>query len=101
MNSPDAISPTAIMLNDRNSSTKYDAAEGHLVFDTDKGPIYNYDGQHRELGYRFRLEDDESFSEFAIPVVMTRGMDKLTEMTQFQTINSTAKGVATSLVNAI
>ena len=28
-------------------------------------------------------------------------MDKLTEMLQFQTINSTAKGVATALVNAI
>jgi len=32
---------------------------------------------------------------------MTRGMNKLAEMTQFRTINSTAKGVATALVNAI
>jgi len=32
---------------------------------------------------------------------MTRGMDKLAEMMQFRTINSTAKGVATALVNAI
>ena len=38
---------------------------------------------------------------FHIPIVMTRGVDKLTEMLQFQTINSTAKGVATALVNAI
>jgi DGQHR domain-containing protein len=72
-----------------------------LTFDTEKGPIFNYDGQHRELGYRFRMEVDEAFSEFAIPVVMTRGMDKLTEMMQFRTINSTAKGVPTALVNAI
>jgi DGQHR domain-containing protein len=97
----DAISPTALMLNDRNSVTKYDAKNGELIFDTAKGPIFNYDGQHRELGYRFRLDGDPSFGGFHIPVVMTRGMDKLTEMLQFQTINSTAKGVATALVNAI
>lgn len=97
----DAISPTAIMLNDRNSQSKYDPKNGTLVFDSDKGPIFNYDGQHRQLGYQFHLEADESFAEFPIPVVMTRGMEKLTEMTQFQTINSTAKGVPTALVNAI
>ena len=98
---PDALSPTALMLNDRDSVTEFDAQRNELIFDTTRGPIFNYDGQHRELGYRFRLEDDPSFGEFHIPVVMTRGIDKLTEMLQFQTINSTAKGVATSLVNAI
>ena len=36
-----------------------------------------------------------------MPIIMTRGMEKLAEMTQFQTINSTAKGVPTALVNAI
>ena len=97
----DALSPTALMLNDRHSVTEFDAQRNELLFDTAKGPIFNYDGQHRELGYRFRLEDDPSFGKFCIPVVMTRGIDKLTEMLQFQTINSTAKGVATSLVNAI
>jgi DGQHR domain-containing protein len=101
LEAPDAISPTAIMLNDRHSQTKYDPKTGTLTFDTEKSPIFNYDGQHRELGYRFRFEGDESFGEFPIPVVMTRGIDKLTEMLQFRTINSTAKGVATALVNAI
>lgn len=101
LNEPDAVSPTAIMLNDRNSQTKYDPKTGTLTFDTEKSPIFNYDGQHRELGYRFRFELDEAFGEFAIPVVMTRGMEKLKEMLQFRTINSTAKGVATALVNAI
>src|SRR2546426_40690 len=85
----------------RDWQSKYDTKTGLLTFDDEKGPIFNYDGQHRELGYRFRLDGDESFAEFAIPVVMTRGMEKLTEMLQFQTINSTAKGVATALVNAI
>jgi DGQHR domain-containing protein len=101
LETPAAVSPTAIMLNDRNQQSKYDPKKGMLIFDTDKGPIFNYDGQHRELGYRIRMDGDEAFAEFAIPVVMTRGMEKLTEMMQFRTINSTAKGVPTALVNAI
>lgn len=101
LESPQSISPTALMLNDRDSNTKFDDRKRELVFDSEKGPIYNYDGQHRQLGYGFRLEGDEDFEAFPVPVVMTRGMSKLTEMLQFQTINSTAKGVATSLVNAI
>lgn len=96
-----ALSPTALMLNDRTRVTKWDATKGTLTFDTEKGPIFNYDGQHRNLGYRFRLEGDPTFAEFPVPVIMTRGMDKLSEMLQFRTINSTAKGVATALVNAI
>lgn len=51
----DAKSPTAIMLNDRNSQTTYDPAKAELIFDTERGPIFNYDGQHRKLGYEFRL----------------------------------------------
>ncbi len=98
---PAAISPTAIMLNDRNQQSKHDPKTGMLTFDSEKGPIFNYDGQHRELGYRFRLDGDESFAEFPIPVVMTRGMGKLAEMMQFRTINSKHKGVPTALVNAI
>jgi DGQHR domain-containing protein len=89
------------MLNDRDSQSKYDPKKGELTFDTEKSPIYNYDGQHRQLGYEFRFEAEESFGEFPVPVVLTRGMAKLTEMLQFRTINSTAKGVATALVNAI
>ena len=98
---PEALSPTALMINDRYSVTEYDPTSNQLLFDTTKGPLFNYDGQHRQLGYDFRLKDDPSFGDFHVPVVMTRGIDKLTEMLQFQTINSTGKGVATSLVNAI
>jgi hypothetical protein len=61
------------MLNDRNS--QYDPKKGELTFDSEKGPIFNYDGQRRDLGYRLRLEGDKSFAEFPIPVVMTRGME--------------------------
>jgi len=101
LGAPDAVSPTAIMLNDRHSQTKYDPKSQTLTFDSQGKPIFNYDGQHRELGYRFRFDEDDAFGEFPIPVVMTRGMGKLTEMLQFRTINSTAKGVPTALVNAI
>src|SRR5690242_19392836 len=86
LEAPDATSPTAIMLNDRNRQSKYDSNRGEPNLDTEKGPIFNYDGQHRQLGYEFRLEGDESFAEYAVPVVMTRGMDKLKEMMQFRTI---------------
>src|SRR5687767_10357937 len=41
LGAPDAISPTAIMLNDRNSQTKYDPKTGMLTFDSEKGPIFN------------------------------------------------------------
>lgn len=101
LEAPNAISPTALMLNDRDSQTKFDSKKGELTFDTDKGPIFNYDGQHRELGYGFRFDEEPSFGEFPIPIVMTRSMDKLAEMLQFRIINSTAKGVQTALVNAI
>src|ERR1043166_9296398 len=47
LEAPDAISPTALMLNDRDSQTKYDTKKGELIFDSEKGPIFNYDGQHR------------------------------------------------------
>src|SRR5216684_918007 len=33
LEAPDAISPTAIMLNDRYSRSKYDAKSGELTFD--------------------------------------------------------------------
>src|SRR5437868_7394369 len=36
-----AISPTAIMLNDRNQQSKYDPKTGMLTFDSDKGPVFN------------------------------------------------------------
>jgi DGQHR domain-containing protein len=97
---PDAMSPTAIMLNDRESQIVFDPKTNTMSIDTGR-PLYNYDGQHRGLGYKFRVENDPSFGTFPIPVVITKGIPKLKEMMQFRVINSTAKGVATALVNAI
>ena len=48
--------------NRRDSITNYDSKNSELVFDTSKGPLFNYDGQHRELGYSFRLGDDPFFA---------------------------------------
>src|SRR5687768_4427168 len=42
-----AVSPTALMLNDRNRVSKWDATKGALTFDSERGAIFNYDGQHR------------------------------------------------------
>src|SRR5437899_69005 len=97
---PDAISPTAIMVNDRHSQTEFNPKTGMLSIDGEK-PVFTYDGQHRDRGYEMRFEADDSFGTFPVPVVITRGMSKLAEMIQFRTINTTAKGVATALVNAI
>src|SRR5438874_3872290 len=46
LEAPSAISPTALMLNDRDRVSKFDAKTGLLTFDTEKGPVFNYDGQH-------------------------------------------------------
>ncbi|MBA3753471.1 MAG: DGQHR domain-containing protein [Nitrospira sp.] len=97
---PDAISPTAILLNDRAGDVTYDPRTHTLSID-DASPLFNYDGQHRGLGYKYRVEADPSFGTFPIPVVITKGMSKLKEMTQFRVINTTAKSMATMLVNAI
>jgi DGQHR domain-containing protein len=100
LSQPDAISPTSILLNDRFSQVQFDPRTNTLSIDPTK-PLFNVDGQHRGLGYKFRFEEDAAFGGFPIPVVITKGMPKLKEMIQFRVINSTAKGVATALVNAI
>ncbi|HEX9430594.1 MAG TPA: DGQHR domain-containing protein, partial [Candidatus Bathyarchaeia archaeon] len=96
----DAISPTAIFLNDRLGTTAYDKDRGVLTFDT-AHPVFNVDGQHREGGYELRVRSDPTFGKFPIPVIMTKRLPKLREMIQFNVINDTQKGVATSLVKAI
>jgi DGQHR domain-containing protein len=98
LSQPDAISPTAILLNDRLGATSFD--RGSLTFDP-VHPVFNVDGQHREGGYEIRLKNDPTFGNFPIPVVMTKRMPKLREMIQFNVVNDTQKGVATSLVKAI
>ncbi len=97
---PDAISPTAILLNDRLGATKFDKEKGLLTFDSTH-PVFNVDGQHREGGYEHRLDGDPDFGNFPIPVIMTKHLSKLREMIQFNVINDSQKGVATSLVKAI
>jgi DGQHR domain-containing protein len=92
-----AISPTVILINDREGSCSYNEKTGMLTFDT-KSPLYIYDGQHRQKGIEKALSSKGALAEFPVFAVITSKLPKLKEMTQFKVINGTAKGVKTNLV---
>ena len=92
-----AISPTVLLINDRDEGCKYDEATGELTFDT-KVALFIYDGQHRKDGYIKALLEQYKLADFPVFAVITSAIDKRREMEQFQVINGTAKGVKTNLV---
>jgi DGQHR domain-containing protein len=92
-----AISPTVLLINDREGGCKFDEETGELLFDTDV-TLFIFDGQHRKDGYVKALLDEAKLGEFPVFVVITSDIDKRREMEQFQVINGTAKGVKTNLV---
>lgn len=92
-----AISPTVLLINDREGSCVYNEKTGTLTFDT-KSPLYIYDGQHRDKGFEKALGLKAELADFEVFVVITSKLPKLKEMTQFKVINGTAKGVKTNLV---
>jgi DGQHR domain-containing protein len=101
--SPHALSPTAILLNDRGGAVifKEETSIGNIGFgylEVNVGiPLYECDGQHRDAGYveaiAFGLPED-----FPILVNITTGLSKALEMKQFGTINDEQKGVKTNLL---
>jgi DGQHR domain-containing protein len=93
----EAISPTVLLINDRDGSCKFNEKTGTLTFDV-KSPLYIYDGQHRNKGIEKALAEKEDLAEYPIFVVVASELPKLKEMTQFKVINGTAKGVKTNLV---
>jgi DGQHR domain-containing protein len=93
----EAISPTVLLINDRNGACTYNEKTGMLTFDT-KSALFIYDGQHREKGLDKALSLKADLAEFPIFAVITSELPKLKEMTQFKVINGTAKGVKTNLV---
>jgi DGQHR domain-containing protein len=97
LQSDTAISPTVLLINDRDGSCTYDEKTGMLTFDT-KAVLYIYDGQHRDKGIEKALQNKASLADFPIFAVITSQLPKLKEMTQFKVINGTAKGVKTNLV---
>ena len=93
----EAISPTVLLINDRNGACTFNQTTGALTFDT-KTPLFIYDGQHRDKGLEKALSLKSNLADFPIFVVITSKLPKLKEMTQFKVINGTAKGVKTNLV---
>jgi DGQHR domain-containing protein len=92
-----AISPTVLLINDRDGACTYDEKSAMLSFDL-KSPLYIYDGQHRDKGIEKALLNKAELADFPIFAVITFQLPKLKEMAQFKVINGTAKGVKTNLV---
>ena len=93
----EAISPTVLLINDRNGACAYNEKTGMLTFDT-KSARFIYDGQHRDKGLEKALSLKADLADFPIFAVITSQLPKRKEMTRFKVINGTAKGVKTNLV---
>lgn len=93
-----SISPTVLLINDRDGSCNFDERKGLLSI-KEGASLYIYDGQHREKGFLKALkEDPERFAEFPVFAVITHKLPKLGEMQQFKIINDNTKRVSTALV---
>jgi DGQHR domain-containing protein len=92
-----AISPTVVLVNDRNGACSYDEETGEVTFDSSV-PLFVFDGQHRKDGYNKAYLERPELEGFPALMVVTSDLDKRREMEQFQVINGTAKGVKTNLV---
>lgn len=101
LNFEDAILPTAVLLSARydvefvrngNSNT------GKIIISEDK-PLYIIDGQHRIYGIRAAIETGkaENLYDFPLPCIILSNIDKVVEIRQFYTVNSTQKRVRTDL----
>lgn len=97
-----ALLPTAILLNARNSNLGYDQEAGTVVLDS-ATPLQLVDGQHRVAGFSHAIEHmgETGLLDFEVPVVIMLGLSKVQEMQQFRTVNGTQKSVRTDLVNMI
>jgi DGQHR domain-containing protein len=98
----DSICPTALLLSDRNATTKYDQSTNQITINTDK-PLHIVDGQHRVAGFGYAIVDKkcDELREFQVPVIIVKGLDRTREMQQFRIVNGTAKSVRTDLCNMI
>ena len=95
INKPTSVLPGSILLNLRESATfSSDAEEGSrgvLLIPNQKGAAWLVDGQHRMGGFQY------SEREFMLPVVLFENLPRREEMVNFSVINTTQKGVNTSL----
>src|SRR6266849_1833781 len=65
-----AISPTVLLINDRNGACTFNEKTGMLTFDT-KSAMYIYDGQHRDKGIEQALSLKADLTNFPIFAVIT------------------------------
>ena len=101
LNDTDQLFPTAVLLAARKP-LRYDDRTGR-VFVPAGAKLQIVDGQHRLYGFRYLLDEKhrEEFADFQVPFVIMETPERVLEMSQFSTINGTAKSVRTDLVNAI
>jgi len=93
--------PTAILLSARESDVVLSPNGTITLKDSNKLPLV--DGQHRERGFRYAINDKglTQFADYEVPVVIMMDIDKLGEMKQFKIVNGEQKSVRTDLVNMI
>lgn len=72
---------------------------GILEINVDDDCLYIVDGQHRSYGINYAITHykDSRFEDFQMPVTIVEGMEKVDEIQQFYTINTTAKRIRTDL----
>ena len=64
-------------------------------------PLFKVDGQHRTAGFELTVEEDASLGGFPLPTVIMEVRDKMEEIRQFFTVNTTAKRVRTDLADRL
>ncbi len=64
-------------------------------------PLYKVDGQHRTEGFAIAAEADPTLNRFPLPAVIMESRNKMDEIKQFYTVNTTAKRVRTDLADRL
>lgn len=98
------ILPQAIVLNVREVGVLQfeDSATGlGRLRIPSEAVLWEVDGQHRLGGLRYAVEQDPTFKDYAVPVVITEGLSRLEEAVLFFVINTTQKRVPTDLAQRI
>ena len=98
------LMPTAILLSSRKPLRFEPIAidgQGQVGWLTLQGPLFKVDGQHRTAGFTLATEVDERLARFPLPTVIMESRDKMEEIQQFFTVNTTAKRVRTDLADRL
>jgi DGQHR domain-containing protein len=102
------LMPTAILLSSRKPLKFEPLGLGHVGEGghevgvlTLEAPLYKVDGQHRTEGFALAAEVDSGLSRFPLPTVIMESREKMEEIGQFFTVNTTAKRVRTDLADRL